>query len=379
MNCQNLCDVLQYGRGDNVDIRAIIDNFDFKGSLLDYKQFGSGHINKTYLARFDGGRQYVVQGINTFVFGDVDALMNNIFAVTAYLSERIAENGGDPERETLRFIPTKEGNKYLRTEDGECWRAYRFVENSIAYDKALSAELMEKSGEAFGRFQKLLCDFPADTLSETIPHFHDTPWRFHHEFEPAVHSDIKGRAALCKKEIEYISSRENMLYSITDSINDGTVPLRVTHNDTKLNNVLFDEKTGDILAVIDLDTVMPGSALYDFGDSIRFGAAAAGEDDGENAISLEMFEAYARGFLSQAGETLTVREYELLPYSAWLITFECGMRFLTDYLVGDVYFGTDFPEHNLVRAKNQLSLAKDIETNLDEMKIIITEIKTAEV
>jgi len=347
-----------------VELQKIIEQFAFEGTMQTYRAFGAGHINKTYLLSFTGGREYVLQQINTFVFRDTDALMNNVFAVTDYLREHIAADGGDPERETLHFIRTKSGEKYVKAADGTCWRAYRFVADSVAYEKAETPALFEKSGAAFGHFQKLLRDFPADRLAETIPHFHDTPWRYHHEFAPAVQQDALGRAQHCREEIRFVQEREGKLSLITDAMADGSVPLRVTHNDTKLNNVLFDKATGKSLAVIDLDTVMPGSALYDFGDSVRYGAATAAEDETDCArvtVSLQYYEAYKRGFLREAGETLTEKEQALLPYACWLMTLECGMRFLTDYLCGDVYFKTDYPLHNLDRARNQLALAADME------------------
>ncbi len=356
-----------------MDIKSIISEFRFEGELISVKEFGSGHINSTYIADF-GEKRYVIQKINTNVFKNPDALMDNVFSVTRYLKNIIIENGGEPERETLKFIRTTDGREYLKTSDGECYRAYIFVENSICYDSADTPEMFKKSGAAFGQFQKLLASFPADTLAETIPHFHDTPWRFANEFEPAVLKNICSRAESCEEEISFVREREKKLYRITDALLSGEVPLRVTHNDTKLNNILFDKNTGESLAVIDLDTVMPGSALYDFGDSIRFGASTAAEDEkdlGKVEMSLEYFKAYAEGYLGEAGASLTETEKGLLAYSAWLITLECGMRFLTDYLMGDVYFKTDYPEHNLVRAKNQFKLVSDMEKKMSEMEEII--------
>ncbi|MBQ7740559.1 MAG: aminoglycoside phosphotransferase family protein [Eubacterium sp.] len=359
-----------------MDIKDIISQFRFEGELKSVKEFGSGHINSTYIADF-GEKRYVIQKINTSVFKKPDELMTNVFSVTRFLKNLIIENGGEPERETLKFIRTGEGKEYLKTTDGECYRAYIFVDNSICHNSADTPEMFKKSGAAFGRFQSQLGDFPADTLFETIPHFHDTPWRYHNEFEPAVMSDKCGRAKNCKNEIAFVKEREGKLYRITDALDIGDIPLRVTHNDTKLNNILFDENTGESLAVIDLDTVMPGSALYDFGDSIRFGASTAAEDEKDLSkveINLDYFKAYADGYLSEAGNSLTDKEKELLAYSAWLITLECGMRFLTDYLNGDVYFKTDYPEHNLIRARNQLKLVSDMENKMNEMKKIIKSI-----
>ncbi len=360
-----------------MDIKSIISEFRFEGDFKDVREFGSGHINSTYIADF-GAKRYVIQKINTKVFKNPDALMENVFSVTRYLKNIIIENKGEPERETLKFIRTKSGKEYLKTADGECYRAYIFVENSVCYDAADSPEMFRKSGAAFGQFQKLLASFPADTLFETIPHFHDTPWRYYNEFEPAVLKNICSRAEGCGEEIHFVQEREKKLYRIADKLAAGEIPLRVTHNDTKLNNVLFDKTTGESLAVIDLDTVMPGSALYDFGDSIRFGASTAAEDERNLSrveIKLEYFKAYAEGYLGEAGDSLTEEEKTLLPYAAWLMTLECGMRFLTDYLSGDVYFKTDYPEHNLVRAKNQFRLVSDIERKMEKMEAIVSDIR----
>ena len=260
-----------------MDIKSIASNFEFDGELLSVKEFGSGHINSTFIADC-GVKKYVIQRINTNVFKDVEGLMNNVFSVTDYLKEVIKENGGDPERETLSFVKTKDNRKYYF--DGkEYYRCYVFVDDSICYDAADTPEMFGKSGTAFGQFQKLLASFPADTLAETIPHFHDTPWRYYNEFEPAAGKDVYNRAKSCKDEISFVREREKEMYRISDALNTREVLLRVTHNDTKLNNILFDRNTGESLAVIDLDTVMPGSALYDFGDSIRFGASTAAEDE----------------------------------------------------------------------------------------------------
>ncbi len=358
-----------------MDIIKIAEAFDFKGDVLSAKEFGSGHINSTFIADC-GENKYVIQRINDNVFKDVDGLMNNVFSVTDYLKNIIGKSGGDSERETLNFIRTKDGKKYFSTPDG-FFRAYLFVKNSVCFDSADTPELFKKSGAAFGRFQKMLGDFPAETLTETIPHFHDTYYRFENEFLPALEKADSKIKEECKSEIEFIKSRSDRMKKITSLIEKGEIPLRVTHNDTKLNNVLFDEKTGESLAVIDLDTVMPGSALYDFGDSIRFGASSAAEDEADLTkvnFSLEYFKVYTEGFLSEAGDILTKAEKENLAFSAILMTLECGMRFLTDYLNGNVYFKVDYPEHNLIRAKNQLKLVSDMEKSLSKTKEIVNEI-----
>jgi hypothetical protein len=359
------------------DVKYILDSFKFSGDLVDCKIFGSGHINVTYIATYMDGnveKKYVVQKVNTNVFKNIDSLMNNVFAVTSFLREKIKQNGGDPNRETLHYIKTVDGGKYFKDTNGDCYRAYRFVDNSKSCDSVDSAEIFEKSGIAFGRFQRYLSDFPAETLTETIPHFHDTIWRFENEFIPAVEKDLIGRAKTCQAEIDFVISRKNDCSKLVDLIKSGDLPLRVTHNDTKLNNVMFDEDTNDAICVIDLDTVMPGLALYDFGDSIRFGANTCAEDEVDTskvAIDLDYFKAYARGFLSEAGESFNQCEIDNLAFSAKLMTLECGMRFLTDYLNGDTYFKTNYPDHNLVRARSQFALVKDMESKMNEMENII--------
>lgn len=363
------------------NINNILEQFKFKGDLKSFEKFGSGHINVTYLATYtvDGAdRYYVIQKVNTNVFKDIDSLMENIFSVTSYLRNVIKENGGNPSRETLHFIKTFNGDKYYKDENGACWRAYRFVDRSVSHDSVDSAQVFKKSGIAFGRFQKNLSDFPADTLNETIKNFHNTIWRYENEFLPAVENNLSKRADTCLEEIEFVKSRKNDCRRLVDLINEGKLPLRVTHNDTKLNNVIFDEETDDAICVIDLDTVMPGLALYDFGDSIRFGANTCAEDEKDTEkvkLNLDFFKAYAEGFLSEAGKSFNQCEIDNLAFSAKLMTFECGMRFLTDYINGDTYFNTAYPEHNLVRARCQLALVSDMEKKMSEMESIIKSIQ----
>ncbi len=357
-----------------MDINKIADSFLFDGTLRDIRPFGAGHINNTYIADYTD-KEYVLQEINTYVFKQPDKLMDNIINVTRFLRRKIEESEGDPERETLHFIHTKDKKRYLTTEDGEVWRAYRFLENSVCYDAADTPELFEKSGAAFGRFQKMLKDYNAESLFETIPHFHNTAWRYENEFLPALSNAPEELRENCGAEIDFITSKRHYMSVISDLINEGIIPLRVTHNDTKLNNVLFDEQTDRALAVIDLDTVMPGSALYDFGDAIRYGANPADEDERDLSkvyLDLDYFKAYARGYLSEA--ELTEAETDKLAMSALVMTLELAMRFLTDYLNGNKYFKYDYPEHNLVRTRAQLKLALDIEKKLDVMNRIVAEL-----
>ncbi|MBO5495115.1 MAG: aminoglycoside phosphotransferase family protein [Eubacterium sp.] len=361
------------------NVAEILKEFDFAGELVSYKLFGSGHINTTYIVTYDEGAtkvRYILQRVNTNVFKNIDELMENVFAVTSFLMKKIEAEGGNPDRETLHYFKTKDGSKYYSV-DGGAYRAYRFVEKSKSYDSADTPELFGKSGEAFGRFQRRLSDFPAETLYETIPNFHNTMWRFENEFLPALEEDREGRADECREETEFIIKRRGELSRLTDMIENGDLPLRVTHNDTKLNNVMFDEDTDEAICVIDLDTVMPGLALYDFGDSVRFGASTAAEDEkdvGKVSLDLDYFRAYAVGYLSQAGGILTDNEKDNLAFSAKLLTLELAMRFLTDYLNGDTYFKTDYPKHNLVRARAQLALVNDMERKMPEMEKIISEL-----
>lgn len=361
-------------------INDVLNKFNFDGQLIECKPFGSGHINKTYIAKYqqaDGTiKQYVVQQLNSSVFKNIGSLMDNVFAVTSFLRNRIEECGGDSERETLHYINTIDGDKYY-FDGNSYYRSYVFVDNSISYDSVDDAEIFKSSGAAFGRFQRYLADFPAETLTETIPNFHDTKWRYDNEFLVAVDNNLSSRKANCLDEIQFVMDRKDDTCVLVDLIKQGELPLRVTHNDTKLNNVIFDEITNQGLCVIDLDTVMPGLALYDFGDSIRFGANTACEDEQDLdkvSINLDFFKAYAQGFLSEAGQSFNKCEIDNLAFASKLMTLECGMRFLTDYLNGDTYFNTAYPEHNLYRAKNQFKLVLDMEEKMPQMKQIIADI-----
>jgi serine/threonine protein kinase len=375
-----LCVIIALRGGKMERIYDVIDKFDFCGDLISCKEFGSGHINKTYIATYSNNgieQKYVIQKVNGSVFKNIDELMDNVFSVTSYLRDVIKQNGGDPDRETLHFIKTKDGKKYYADEDNSCYRSYVFVRDSVSYDTVDSADLFKSSGTAFGRFQRLLSGFDASTLNETIPRFHDTKWRYDNEFLPAVEKDLMHRADSCLDEIGFVKKRESDTSILTDLIKSGELPLRVTHNDTKLNNVMFDENTNECVCVIDLDTVMPGLALYDFGDSIRFGANTAQEDESDLSkvsINLDYFKAYAQGFLAEAGNSFNSCEIDNLAFASKIMTLECGMRFLTDYLNGDTYFKTDYSEHNLVRAKNQFKLVSDMESKMSTMQQIIKDI-----
>lgn len=354
-------------------VREILSHFALSGAFVSCAPIGCGHINDTLYVTFsDAGtdRHYILQRINTHVFTKPDQLMENVANVTAYLSRILRGNGCDPDRGTLTVFRTKDGALYHRTNKDECWRVYNFVEGTYTLESIRDPQDFEASGKAFGQFQKLLADYPSDTLYETIPHFHDTASRFD-DFKRAVQADSVGRAHTAQPEIDFVLQREADTHVLVDLLRAGELPLRVTHNDTKLNNILFDNETKSGICVVDLDTVMPGLSLYDFGDSIRFGASTAAEDEPDLEkvrFSMELYKAFTCGYLSAAGDSLTEKEIEYLPFSAKLITLECGMRFLTDYLQGDVYFRTAYPEHNLVRCRTQFALVAQMEKQMPQMQ-----------
>ena len=325
--------------------------------------YGNGHINSTFLLVTDKKR-YILQKMNTTIFKDSDALMKNICLVTEHLRSKGIE--------TLEVIFTKDGESYLKSDEG-AYRVYAFIENTVAYDKVDDASIFKASGKAFGEFQQQLADFDASLLADIIANFHNTPVRFEN-FMKALEADKLGRAAECREEIEFVLSRKEKFSKITDAMASGEVPLRVTHNDTKLNNILFDEATDAPVCVIDLDTIMPGYSVNDFGDSIRFGATTALEDEKDLSkvnFDISLYELYVKGFIEGAKGGLTEGELELLPIGAIMMSFECGTRFLTDYLSGDTYFKTSREGHNLDRARNQFKLVADMEAKLPLMREIV--------
>ncbi len=352
---------------NEIILRNIIDQFPFSGEAVLCEPYGSGHINDTYRVVTDLGVQYILQRINAHVFPNVKGLMDNISAVTAYLGAR-----AESPREAMTLVPTVCGEHYFTDETGGCWRAYDFVENSICLQKVEQPADFYECGLAFGRFQNSMAGFPAETLCETIPDFHNTPSRYE-TFRRAVSQNAMGRAESVREEIDFALSLEAEAGRLQQMRVSRELPTRVTHNDTKINNILLDRYSHKALCVIDLDTVMPGLAAYDFGDSIRFGAATAAEDELDLSLmrlDVELFETFSRGFL-QACTSLTPLEIETLPLGAFTMTLECGVRFLTDYLEGDHYFKIKREQHNLERCRTQFTLTADIKRHLPKLGQIV--------
>ena len=343
-----------------------VSAFDIEGEVQSIAPYGEGHINSTFLVK-TSAKNYILQKINTVVFKKPENVMNNIVLVTEF----IAKSG----KMSLTVVKTKTGEPMYKNEDG-CYRVYDFIEDSVTYQKAESIEIFKNAGYAFGEFQNALSKFDASLLFETIERFHDTPKRFN-DFKMALENNKSGRKDTCEAEINFVLEREDTYGEIVKALAEKRIPLRVTHNDTKLNNILMDGETKMGKAVIDLDTVMPGSMLYDFGDSIRFGASTAPEDEKDLSkvnFDINLFRAYAEGFLGAVKDSITEEEAKLVSYSAYLMTMECGMRFLADYLDGDTYFATKYPEHNLVRCRTQFKLAKEMQAQMGEMNKIVAEI-----
>ena len=357
------------------EIINISKQFQINGTPVSAESYGCGHINDTFLITTSTGSKYILQKINTRVFNRPDELMSNFAGVTSYLRKIIEQDGGDPDRETLNLIPTIKGDHYLQLADG-CWRMTIFIDKTITLQVVENPMDFYQAGCAFGKFTRQLAEYPSHTLYETIRNFHNTPSRYA-DFEAAVAENATGRAAEAAAEIAFVRERKEYTHLFTDMLERGELPLRVTHNDTKLNNVLLDEKTGTPVAVIDLDTVMPGLSLYDFGDSIRFGTNPAAEDEKDLSkvfCDLNYFEHFAKGYLSQCGTMLTKAEIEMLPYAGKMMTLECGMRFLADHIAGDTYFKIHREGHNLDRCRTQFKLVADMEAKLDDMKKIVEDI-----
>ena len=351
-------------------MEQVLRQFKLEGRPLSCERYGEGHINRTYLVVTDRPRRYILQRISRAAFHNIPALMGNIAAVTSFLAAQ-----SDDPRGSLRLVPTADGTLWCRDREGEYWRVYDFIEDSLCLQAPESPEDFYQSAVAFGSFQRMLHEFPAETLYETIPRFHDTPDRYR-KFHEALSADPLGRAKDARSEIDFVLEHEAEAGFLLSLLHERALPLRVTHNDTKLNNVMLDKDTRKALCVIDLDTVMPGLTAYDFGDSIRFGASTAREDERDLdkvGLDLNLYRRFTEGFVPACG-ALTKTEIETLPMGAKLMTLECGVRFLTDFLDGDVYFSVARPDHNLDRARTQFKLVEETERHWDEIMNIVREV-----
>ncbi len=358
-------------------LSQILSAYDFPAPVLGAVRYGQGHINDTFCVvcqpQEGDAIRFILQGLSSAAFPHPEELMENFVGITSYLREKVKANGGDPTRETLSLVKTKEGKNFFTDGTGKVWRLTPFIENTDCFQSA-TPELFEASARAFGNFQYMLQGYPAETLHETIVKFHDTEDRFA-KFQAALAADKLGRAKDIPADIQFVLDRKADCSVALQALRDGKLPLRVTHNDTKLNNILIDRETHEGICVIDLDTTMPGLSINDFGDSIRFGANHSAEDEKDLSkvnFDIDLYEVYARGFLEGAKGSLTEAELEYLPWGARLMTLECGIRFLTDYLDGDHYFRIHYPEQNLDRTRTQFKLVKDMEEQFDAMTAVIT-------
>lgn len=354
----------------NERITEILSNFKTIGEIVSCAPFGNGHINSTYIVKTkdqNSEYKYILQGINTYVFKNPQAIMENIEKVTNYLREKSLG------KRILSLVYNIDGHTYYKDNENNFWRVYDFIDNSICLDIVENAEDFYECAVAFGNFQRDLCDFPASTLYETILDFHNTPKRYE-AFLASCDRNFSGRLDTAEREVEFVKDRKDFYSVLIDANKEGRLPLKVTHNDTKSNNVMLDKDTRKAICVIDLDTIMPGFSVTDFGDAVRFGASTAAEDEKDLDkvhFDLNFFEAYVKGFIEGCGGMLEREEILLLPEGAKMMTIECGMRFLADYIDGDVYFKTAYPEHNLVRARTQFKLVSEMEQKWDQMKQII--------
>lgn len=359
------------------DVKAVGSGFRIYGQFISAIPYGSGHINDTYAATYDQGGtivRYIHQRINENIFKNIPGLMENIDRVTRHSFSRVKETGGaDASRNTLTLIPSKDGQPFYVDPDGGHWRTYIFIEKARTYDAIQSVAQAQEVARAFGEFQKLLVDIPGGRLVETIPNFHHTRSRLD-TLKKAIEENVAGRKSEVQKEIDFVLSREDVVDVLLNLQAEGKIPERITHNDTKLNNVMLDDQTGKSVCVIDLDTVMPGLVLYDFGDMVRTATSPALEDEkdlSKVAMQMNMFAALAEGYLSSASDFLCAAEIEHLAFSGKLITLEIGIRFLTDFLQGDIYFKTKRPEHNLDRCRTQFRLVECIESAEGEMQDVV--------
>lgn len=343
--------------------------FQISGTYIGADFANGGNINDTIILEYVNSNEphrYIMQRINTDIISSADELMKNIEGVTSFLKKKIILEGGDPMRETLTIIPTHNGYFYYKDDDGICWRVYLFIENATAYNKPESLEILYQSALAFGTFQARLEDYPVQTLYEVIPGFHDTKRRYY-DFQLSLKKNLVGRKTSVLTEVEFLLNRSNYAYALAHILSDGNISIRVTHNDTKLSNVMIDNDTGKALCVIDLDTVMPGLSVTDFGDAVRFGASTASEDEKDLEkvhFDINRYNAYREGFLEGCRGTLTRSEIELLPLGAKVITYEQCLRFLTDYLNGDRYYKTERENQNIDRTRTQIRLLEEMEKQI---------------
>lgn len=357
-------------------VAAIASRFDVGGGVVAVEKHGAGHIHETWISRVESDgetRRFVHQRLNREVFPSPERVMENLARVTGHLRARILADGGDPARETLTLVPTLDGGTLLRAESGDAWRTFAFIEGATAPEAATSPEHAYQAGKAFGLFITRLSDLPAPRLHETIPHFGDGRRRLA-AFLDALAIDPVERARSAWPEIEFARNHELESDLLVDLLEEGRVPERVIHFDTKINNVLLDDETGEAVCVIDLDTVMPGTVLHDFGDAVRLGACRAAEDEtdlSKVAIDLDLFDGLARGWSAGAGELLAREEIEYLVPAARSVAYTMGVRFLTDYLAGDTYFRTSRDDHNLDRCRTQFALVRDIGCKVDELRSIV--------
>jgi Ser/Thr protein kinase RdoA (MazF antagonist) len=357
---------------DKFKCSEIVSHFIEDFELISCEKYGNGHINSTFIVLGKVKAEestYILQKINNNVFKKPELVMDNIKKVTSHMIEKV-----DNSREVLHFLKCDKGTLCYKDHNDEYWRMYKFVDNCKGVDRPSMEEFYE-SGVAFGKFQNLLSDFSAETLNETIPDFHNTPKRYE-TFLKSVQDNTSGRKDNCLEEIEFVKARADFYPTLINANKKGKLMLRVSHNDTKSNNVLLDDLTHKAVCVIDLDTIMPGFSVTDFGDSIRFGANTAAEDEADLTkvnFDIQKFRIFAKGFIEGCGGRLPKEEIELLPEGALMMTLECGIRFLTDYLDGDVYFRTSYPEHNLVRSRTQFKLASEMEKHWSEIKKIVIE------
>ena len=356
--------------------KNVFDKFAIEGDFLSAEAFGDGHINDTFLVKVNNGESvssYVFQRLNRNAFKDIPGLMNNFTAVTEYFKKKLEKEGADVKREVLNLVYTKDGGSYYEDEEGGAWRVTLYVQNSMSYTIKTRPEQIYESTLAFGKFQRALKDFPADTLSETIPDFHNTTKRFE-ALLSAAEKDTVSRLGGVVKEYEFALARREFCNTLENMKSEGILPLRVTHNDTKLNNVLFDTTTDKAICVIDLDTVMPGLSVNDFGDAVRASTSTGAEDETDLSkvnFDIDLYELAVRGFLDGTDGSLSEAEIREMPTAAIMMTLECGIRFLTDYLSGDVYFKIARPDHNLDRARTQFKLVYEMEQKFEEMRNIV--------